>query len=357
MTVCVISSDLVKNICQNTSDGKDIEISTDMLATIEDVIQKCRLVSVCERIIKILNSVFDNKNPQQAFRKWDHFFRSPRSLQDIDHELQSIEKCSWVLFSGLTPFVPPRVRALSGLMWRLAMLCHDTSARYSWAVDAAMILVGMAFPSGGAMKFLATSRQIVGIMANRTLPGAIRGMATLMRRIKPAQRQIMDLAVVSGTPEYFDMLRIIDPTAIVEPSQQRSQGMKLSSMVSRNSTLLTKIRNMSSHALVERLEAIILANPFLQENANLVPLALALLHGARKAVVIDKYDSLVRAFNNKMRRTLGQKIKPTRNDPIALIMSGKVRPIVRRDLLISNILLIIAYMKDEIAREIAGLFD
>jgi hypothetical protein len=126
-------------------------------------------------------------------------------------------------------------------------------------------------------------------------------------------------------------------------------------LASKHSSVLTKNVNMTINSMNTYIENLILSSPFLQQNTQYVPLVLSLMYGVRKSVVIDKYEALVRSVNNFTRRKLGQSITPTKLNPLELILSGKIRPIIRRDLLLSNILLILAYMKDDIAREVHAL--
>jgi hypothetical protein len=64
---------------------------------------------------------------------------------------------------------------------------------------------------------------------------------------------------------------------------------------------------------------------------------LAGVYGLRKSVTINKWEAFVRSINNYWRRSLGEPIKPTKHTPFELVMSGEVKPMLRRDILSSNL--------------------
>lgn len=141
----------------------------------------------------------------------------------------------------------------------------------------------------------------------------------------------------------------------VQEKQQKKDQMKKTQLTSKYSSILTKSLNKGIGMVMEQLEGSLTSNPYVVQHPEVLPIAIGLLYGLRKSIVIEKYHSLTRAFNNYFRRCLGQKIKPTKETPFELLKSGKVYPILRRDLLMSNLLVVYALFANKINAHIKEL--
>ena len=125
-----------------------------------------------------------------------------------------------------------------------------------------------------------------------------------------------------------------------EKVQQKQRTLKKTELISKHASALTKNINSTTKLIMEKIESKLETNPYILSHPEILPAAIGVLYGVKKAIVIDKYESLTRSLNNTLRRCLGQKIKPTKHTPIELLTSGKVRPIIRRDILMSNFLIL-----------------
>lgn len=387
---------------------KDLEflhpfISLDEFILRQDEIKKLQtLASTCggspvdngeivQVIVTLLNMIFETTDARKAFEMWDRFLKKHKTLTIV--ELQktiseyretgrldgSFMKGSsssentknmnnvfntWYLISGLMPFVPVRIRSVCSFLWDTSLYAYDGYTAHAFEIECVKMLVGTLFPVAQGYWILSRIgdiHQIVNILTTRNIRG-LSSLLSICRKthdalIKDTTKEFESFAIVSGTDEYFKYIYTAENGFL--PKQPKQQGVKTTThpvekktLTGKHSTALTKSVNKVINSLNERLEQIIVSSPLLRDNAQYVPLALSIMYGIRKSVVIDKYETLVRTVNNFTRRKLGQKIRPTKTTPLELLLSGAVRPILRRDLLLSNILILLAYMKDDIAHEI-----
>lgn len=271
----------------------------------------------------------------------------------------------WWLLSCLTPYISFRQKATGNAIWKLALSMFHTYKKNKFMINVCMSLLSVVFPSIQSHWFvdkLLYSQRILDIILKKDIKGITSFFQSIKANYLPALSESKSEKFVTKViksdlldPEYRELVKdcihYYDPknSDILASKTERTQIIdKKSYYYGKHSTVLTKHLNFSIKYLNQKLENILLSNPFVNENAYLVPISLCILHLTRKSVVIDKYETFVRSFNNMLRRSLGEKIKPTKNDPLQLLISGKIKPVIRRDLLFSNVLLIFATFQKQI---------
>ena len=367
----------------------------DFLLRVHEVEQLRRIVEGCgqpssispdlvQMIVDILTRVVESEDPKRAIVEWDRFFRTKPSVADLRQRLQQKNAGHddsssgaagaadvWWLLSGLTPYVPSRARVASSFVWKMAILGVEHYKKNEFYLGLCSTILTTAFPSLAAtrvMRMVGYANDILHVIAHRR----VRGLPSLLRKIvvSPPSKQRHDWQemrgiVVSSSPspkqQQHDWQKVrsaffgrasnpVTTTTRTEPTI-----MPRSLLASKHATLLTKAGRLSRRSLEHQVEDMITTHPLLRDSTQYVPLALALFYGLKKAIVIDRYETLSRAITNYTRRALGEKIRPTKNTPYELILSGTVRPIVRRDLLVSNLLLLVAFFRDSIERVVCDL--
>jgi len=345
---------------------------------LEEVVRGCgdgkkiRTVSV-EAIIAVMNSIFESKDPRRAYEAWLSFFASSRaSPHDVieavsvfretggisaSRSMEGGQEMSslWRLFSGLVPEAPRSTRAACSLIWKTALYIGDAYKRHKFEIGLAQLVIASVFPavqSGYLWNMIGSAQGVLDVMTTKN----VKGIATLLKNMRKNQPDVIPRddkagfqSAMNDLKPFFFRKKSGGATLASDSDATHGAPIQKKVLASKNSGVLTKGVNYGVRTINDKIEEFILMNPFLAENGRFVPIALSLLYSVKKSIVIDKYESLVRSVNNYTRRALGQKIRPVKQSPLKILGSGRVRPIIRRDLLASNLLILLATMSKEIA--------
>lgn len=390
MTTCEVQASDISFLRLFMEDPKDatVVLRSKEIEALSRLCQKCHPDEDHEtlsRLITILNGIFESKSSRD-FQRWDRFLRTcpgkaelgaamklyqssgrfPRSSPSDSPPAQYLH-CSvyqqWWILSTLTPFVPYKQQVTGNAIWKTGLLVFDVYKKHKFKVDLSLALLSIVFPSVQAHwlfeKVVYTHR-----ILDTCLRKDIKGLTKFFQNMKtytttsslpiasPKFNDPHTKVIISDINDpvfrqlfkhdihYSSSSAAVEKTPPTAPQKKQYYG--------KHSGIVTKNLNASIRSMNETFEKLILSNPFFDEHKQYVPLALSLLYMMKKSIVIDKYETFVRSFNNAMRRALGEKIKPTALNPLQLLLSGKIRPIIRRDLLFTNLCLILATFQKDI---------
>lgn len=396
MSACLVSTDILEGLCALRSESDLVILPGDMLKKMREWTAHCE-EGEWQWTRRLLEAMIRHPRTEQPalYEAWNRYLasedHSPRIIEAIlrfeeERELplaissssSSIKRGDsessltrriqlWMGASLFGVRLPPMVAAAGGMVSSLYLWIHQVARSNKNEIALIneilpmLVSVNMISPylnvlrhSFRFLSFMSSANPTeVGVKLLRY--GAKRSTTTSsIPTARSKKKEKEDMAT-------YDMF--FQPAALTttksatkkSPEDAETPVKPPSELVSKNATIMTRSARSHEHEIMRNMESMIKNHWYIVQHPEILPAALGVLYGVRKSIVIDKYEVLVRSVNNYLRRFLGEKIKPTRKTPAELILSGEVRPIIRRDLLVSNSMLLLALFGPQIHKIIRDL--